>query len=174
MKALFFALVAATLVIFNCTLGESAPKEGLVLYFAFNEGTGKTAKDLSENGNDGEIHDAKWVDGKFGKALEFDGKTGYVEVPDSKSLDITKAVTIEAWVKSNADHPGYTGLVRKGNPNGDRPNNYMLQIKPDGPGGADLIQLVYAHASNNNEWTNSVTVLEVDKWYYLVGVINPP
>ena len=39
----------------------------------FNEGKGGTAADASGNGNDGEIHGAKWVDGKFGKALEFNG-----------------------------------------------------------------------------------------------------
>ena len=35
----------------------------------FDEGNRKVAKDSSGNGNDGKIHDAKWVDGKFGKAL---------------------------------------------------------------------------------------------------------
>ena len=33
MKALFFALVAATLVVFNCTIGESAPSDSSVAEF---------------------------------------------------------------------------------------------------------------------------------------------
>ena len=40
-----------------------------------------------------------------GKVLYFDGTDDYVEVPDDPSLDITNAITIEAWVKipTNAD-----------------------------------------------------------------------
>lgn len=169
MKALFFALVAATLVVFNCTIGESAPKEGLVLYLAFNEGTGKTTKDLSENGNDGQIHDAKWVDGKFGKALEFDGTKAYVEVPNNKSLNITKAVTVEFWINPGGPFTSYSGIVHKGTANADRPNNYDLQTWS----GNDKIQLVYSHAGNNNEWHPTDTIFSPNKWYHVAGVIDP-
>jgi len=36
-----------------------------------------------------------------GKALYHDGLDDYVQVPDDPSLDITDAITIEAWVKPN-------------------------------------------------------------------------
>ena len=140
----------------------------------FDDNKGDTAADSSGNKTDGTLMNGpEWVDGKFGKALEFNGTNAYVEIDDSGILDITKAATIVAWVKSNADHAGYTGLVRKGNQGSDRPNNYMLQVKPDGPGGADLIQCVYSHASDNNNYVDSVTSLDVGKWYHLAGVINP-
>jgi len=174
MKSLFFIFVVTGLVIFSSAIGEAALRDGTVLYLAFNEGSGNVAKDLSGNGNDGEIIDqAKWVDGKFGKALQFDGKTAYVDILSSKSLSFSKAVTVEAWVKSNVDHASYTGLIRKGNHPSDRPNFFMLQIKPDGPGGADMVQLVYSHASNDNDYVDSVTSLDVGKWYHLAGVIDP-
>jgi len=49
----------------------------------FDDGSGNTAEDSSENGNDGEfVGDPQWVDGKFGDALSFDGGS-YVEVPAS-------------------------------------------------------------------------------------------
>ena len=65
----------------------------------FDEGSGNTVKDISENGNDGEfVGDPQWVKGKFGEALEFNGTTDYVAVPDSPSLRITDAITIVAWV----------------------------------------------------------------------------
>ncbi len=38
--------------------------------------------------------------GKIGGALGFDGSTGYVQVPDTSSLDATK-ITVEAWVYLN-------------------------------------------------------------------------
>ena len=44
-----------------------------------DEGSGNVAKDSSGNKNDGKfVEDPKWVDGKFGKALEFDGVDSYV------------------------------------------------------------------------------------------------
>ena len=38
----------------------------------FDEGKGGTAGDTSGNGNDGAISGAKWAEGKFGGALEFE------------------------------------------------------------------------------------------------------
>jgi hypothetical protein len=66
-----------------------------------DEGSGKVAKDSSGNGNHGEIFEAKWVEGKYGSALEFDGIGGnadYVEIPGSDSMNIRDAITMEAWV----------------------------------------------------------------------------
>ena len=174
MKSLFFVLIFISLLILSSAIGEAALRDGTLLYMAFNEGAGQVAKDLSGNGNDGKLQgETKWVDGKFGKALQFDGKTGYVDIASSKSLGFSKAVTVEAWVKSNVDHTNYTGLIRKGLHAADRPNFFMLQIKPDGPAGADLVQLVYSHASNDNDYVDSKTGLDVGKWYHLAGVIDP-
>jgi streptogramin lyase len=39
-----------------------------------------------------------FVSGKYGNGISFDGVDDYVEVPDSASLDITDAITIEAWI----------------------------------------------------------------------------
>ena len=44
------------------------------------------------------VNGPSWEDGKFGKALSFDGVNDYVEVADSVSLRITEELTIEAWV----------------------------------------------------------------------------
>ena len=65
----------------------------------FNEGTGITAKDSSANHNDGTLENGpKWIEGELGKALEFDGKDNYVQVPDTDSLDITDKITVVGWV----------------------------------------------------------------------------
>lgn len=55
------------------------------------------AEDKSGNGNDGTLMGKpKWVKGKFGGALEFNG-SNYVVVPDSDSLDMTDSVTVMFW-----------------------------------------------------------------------------
>ena len=60
--------------------------ETIVAYWLLDDGQGKTATDSSDNAYDGFITGSNWVDGKYGKALEFDGKTDQVEVPDQKVL----------------------------------------------------------------------------------------
>jgi len=82
--------------------------DGVIGAWHFDEGEGNIAHDTSGEGNDGTLYDAnstnddgdtppQWVDGKFGKALSFDGVDDYVEVPDSESLDITNNISIILW-----------------------------------------------------------------------------
>ena len=69
----------------------------LVLHLSFDELNGKVAKDVSEFGNDATFKgNPKLIEGVFGKALEFDGKTS-AQIPDHASLDIVEAITIEFW-----------------------------------------------------------------------------
>jgi hypothetical protein len=58
--------------------------------------------DTSGNGNNGTVSGAKRVAGKSGAALRFDGVNDLVTVADSASLDLTDAMTVEAWVKPTA------------------------------------------------------------------------
>ncbi|PKN02010.1 MAG: hypothetical protein CVU77_03515 [Elusimicrobia bacterium HGW-Elusimicrobia-1] len=72
---------------------------GLVGYWPFGEGSGTTAKDASGNNNNGTLTNSPtWVNGKYGTSLNFNGTNNYVNVPDANSLDITNAITVEAWI----------------------------------------------------------------------------
>jgi len=62
--------------------------------------------DYSVYRNHGTIHGATWTTGKFGSALSFDGEDDYVDCGNDESLNITDALTIEAWVKPAADISG--------------------------------------------------------------------
>jgi len=74
---------------------------GLVLWLKFNEGSGNIAYDSSFYNNHGTIYGATWTDGKFGKALSFDGVDDWVEVSSSDTLTIPDRteLTVTAWVK---------------------------------------------------------------------------
>jgi len=61
----------------------------LVLYLPFSEGYGTTAKDRSRYRDDGTIYGASWVDGKIGKALNFDGVDDFVESPHNSIYTFT-------------------------------------------------------------------------------------
>jgi len=98
-----FSIVCINLIVIALMFtGQSSAeidRKSIVGVWLFDEGSGKTAKDSSGQGNDGILNNnPKWVSGKFGKALEFDGKDDYVEVPDSDALDVT-VITLTAWVK---------------------------------------------------------------------------
>ena len=80
----------------------------------FDEGKGGVAKDISGEGNDGEVVKAPWVDGKFGTALDFDGKAGCVKT-GQKLLEALEEFTILAWIQSTDDPPARTGLVGQNN-----------------------------------------------------------
>ena len=103
-------------------------KDDFCAVWLFDEGTGKKVQDSSGNGNDGEIiGDLKWVDGKIGKGLEFPGESmNLVQVPNSDSLNPTKAITITAWVNL-ADSNGNRRIVQKSTPGSD--NQYRLLLE---------------------------------------------
>ena len=73
---------------------------GLVAAYGFGEGSGTVVADASGGGNDGSIAKAAWSSaGVYGSALSFDGSSARVIVPDSASLHLADAMTLEAWVK---------------------------------------------------------------------------
>ncbi|HET7445015.1 MAG TPA: LamG-like jellyroll fold domain-containing protein [Solirubrobacterales bacterium] len=70
--------------------------------YAFNEGSGEVAGDTAAN-HDAAVDGASWVEGKYGKALSFNGESSCVSVPNSVDLQLAGSFTLEAWVKpSNA------------------------------------------------------------------------
>src|SRR5262245_9330812 len=71
----------------------------LVGYWNFDEGIGLTAIDLSGNNNTGVLSNGPlWTDGKFNGAVSFDGVDDYIEVAHSASLNITRELTVSAWI----------------------------------------------------------------------------
>ena len=104
----------ATSAAVSVTVSNTAPPPmGLVAAYSFDEGAGSTVGDSSGSGNVGTISGATWtVAGKYGKALTFNGTSNWVTVPDANSLDLTTAMTIEAWVNPTAVS-GYQEAVLK-------------------------------------------------------------
>jgi len=96
-----FAMMGLSAVLmFTFCWGQQ--EEGLVGHWDFDEGKGNVLHDRSGNENHGKIHGATWVKRGQGYALSFDGVDDYVDCGSSTSLDLTKSVTIEAWVKPAA------------------------------------------------------------------------
>ena len=99
MKILTVSLLSICLIVVLGTLGEAVREDELALYLSFDEGDSEIAKDTSQHGNDGTIHKGQRATGKIGQAVELSGEAGgWVEVPDSASLDITDEITLMCWV----------------------------------------------------------------------------
>jgi hypothetical protein len=92
-RKLFFLI---SFFVFLSIAGNTSAE--LVAYWTFDEGAGNNVYDASGNDNNGTINGATWADGKYGKALQFNGQSNYVEVPSSDSLEIDGNVTIAAWI----------------------------------------------------------------------------
>jgi hypothetical protein len=118
-------MVRLTIVIIISLMfvGQSFPKidpESIVGLWLLDEGDGKVTEDVSGNGFDGELQgNATWVDGKFGKALSFEGATDYVIIPVSNDLKPTETFTLTAWVNpkngpSSNNHMAIIGLGSSG------------------------------------------------------------
>jgi len=79
--------------------------ESVVGIWLLDKGSGETAKDSSQNGNDGKIVGAEWVNGRNGKGLEFDG-TNHVEIPATETTDdYMEGFTYLLWVKPTGAPP---------------------------------------------------------------------
>ncbi len=74
---------------------------------------GAVLQDQSGQGNDGQIHGAKWVKSGQGYALLFDGKTDYVDCGNGATLDITGPITIQAWIHPKLGNKPDAGILGK-------------------------------------------------------------
>ena len=128
----------------------------------FDETGGKVAKDSSDNGNDGDlVGGAKWVKGKFGNAIELNGKDAWVTVPEIGPLD---DFTLMKWFNAT----GRVGLWRCFfNRDGWAAGYVHYQFRPDN-------KMEMAIHSNNPVrhpgWTNSDFTADkdiLDKWFHL-------
>ena len=137
---------------------------GLVLWLKFDEGTGLKAYDLSQYRNHGTIHGATWTQGKFGKALSFDGVDDYVEVPDSASLDITDEITIEAWVNVREKDGEQYPVQKHG--------AYGMFVRTDMYNGGFWWNIWWEVEGPEWKYVNNLNPLFLNKWCHLVWTFD--
>ena len=133
---------------------------GLVGYWSFDEAD--EANDLSGNGHDGVIRgNPKVIAEKFGEALEFNGSTDYVEIPDAPAISELKALSMSAWI-----NPTKLGAWVAVAEKGIHLNwSYGFFIEPDGT----LSFYVSTGPGNNLVCCVGNFALEIGKWYHIFG-----
>lgn len=152
------------------------PKTAVGIWL-FDEGKGDRALDSSGKGNDGKLMKGPtWVDGKFGKALSFDGAATYVQIPDAPSFKTPTGLTVEAWIKP-ARLTNIKGFVNKHLAGQNTGGSWTLRDNPDGGPGVAFYPYGGTTTKRNELYLNGVKTtnpapgtLEVGKWIHLAGV----
>ena len=155
-RGVFFASLALLFIALALTgCGKrSTPQASagpLAAQWQFNETSGTSAADSSGNGNNGTLHGVTWVKGKMGNAAKFDGSKSYIEVADSKSLDLPTSFTITAWIN----------LAEVGNG-----RQVLLQKKAAGKNGVYTNYTLYA------QWTQDALALVIGDGTRRVGYLS--
>ena len=141
----------------------NAADPSLVGWWKFDEGSGIIAADSSGNGNDGAFNgNPTWVDGKFGKALHFDGVDDFVEVPHADILTVDTEVTVMAWInperRAGPGSGGYQGILGKSN----NPRSYSFYTA-----GAGTLHF----SSVGTPVTTSNTILPLNEWTHVAAMV---
>lgn len=164
MKTLCLVLAIACSIIVLPFVASSIDEPSLVLYLPFNDGSGSIAKDYSGKGNDGVLKNGpKWVDGKRGKALEFDGVDDYVEVGEYIPLD-NRPFTVEAWIyRSKQQKVNSFDMILTQTEDFDTNKQFHFAVRSDAENGV----FTFAFFAND---LNSTVSIEKEKWYHIAGV----
>jgi hypothetical protein len=96
---------------------QAAP--ALVAAYGFEEDAGAVIFDASGFGHSGTISGAtRTLSGRFGRALRFDGINDLVTVADSTLLDLSAAMTLEAWILPGDVRQNWRPVLVKERPGG--------------------------------------------------------
>ncbi|MBS1792510.1 MAG: hypothetical protein JSS81_01580 [Acidobacteria bacterium] len=153
------------LAVYNAGAGGKCPQYatvpvGLVSWWQADD----NALD-SRGQNHGQLQNgADFATGKAGRAFNFDGIDDYVEVPHSSSLDITGAITMEAWFRQNA--VGFGTILSKGDGNCSVGTcSYDLQISETGADGK--ITFVLYGGYPGDHYVTTASLIVPNRWYHL-------
>ena len=135
----------------------------LMAAYPFDEGTGTAVADVSGNGNNGTTSGATWTNaGRYGNALAFNGTGSVVNIPDSPTLHLATAMTLEAWVFPTAAISFWKDIVYKGN------DNYYLMAGST-PFGYPAMGGIFG---SNGVVTRGTTTLPTNAWTHLAGTYD--
>ena len=162
-------LLAASVALWQMSQSAEAtsvyPHPGLVGWWRFDEGNGTVAKDSSGTGNDGTVHNATWVDGKYGKALSFNGTSDYVEIAHAASLAPASSISLEALVKF-ARNNTMEVILTKSTAGKDVWQDYSLTHEAN-----NVFRGIFVVAGNIRV-VNSLTHTDINVWHHVVSTFD--
>ena len=138
---------------------------GLVAAYGFNESSATAVTDASGTGNNGTISGAtRTAGGRFGGALSFDGVNDMVTVPAASSLDLTSALTLEAWVYPTASGGLWRTVLMKERTGG---LSYALYSNDDGNR-----PQAFSRTASGELGTRGTATLPLNQWSHLAAIYS--
>ncbi|KKS54543.1 MAG: hypothetical protein UV21_C0006G0001, partial [candidate division WWE3 bacterium GW2011_GWD2_42_34] len=137
-------------------------------WWKMDEGYDNTAHNTGSSGstNNGTITGAAWSqDGKFDRALDFDGTSDYVTVATGEIVD-QNTVTIEAWIYPTSVNGAHDFTILAQNDNGAGYTTHNFGIS--GSSG----KLLYDNELPASGVLNSNTSITANQWQYVAVVRN--
>ncbi|MBD3181171.1 hypothetical protein GF312_02695 [Candidatus Poribacteria bacterium] len=134
--------------------------ESIAGVWLFEEGRGDEVEDFSGNEHHGQIMGAKYVEGKFGQCLSFEGN-GQVSIESTEKLNLGDELTIMAYFNAEAFSDWHQIIAKDG--------EYLLRIDTPAEG-----TKMSAFVNLNGGWEPraSAFVPEEDTWYHFAAVYN--
>ena len=122
--------------------------------------------DNSGNGHDGVLQgNVKWIQGKFGRALEFPGVSGsLVSIPHAPEFNLS-TFTIVAWYKGEATD-SWQYLVSKEIPHNSR--NYSIGVNK----GTGVMTTQITVGAEQWKTATGRTMLTDGEWYHMAGTYD--
>ena len=153
----------------NLSQKLSGKEKGLAGYWNFEEPSGQIVMDASANGNHGmllnklqrTVANPNPVIRPTGNALYFDGINDYINVGVKPSLEVSNAITIEAWIKPQSQ------LRQGGGYFVSRQGEYEVSIDTDGT-------IKWAFANTNPGWLtiNTGYAIKTGEWTHVAVSYN--
>jgi hypothetical protein len=135
---------------------------GLVGGWVFNEGGGNKVFDLSGNGNSGTLSGPDWQSDEMGFALDFNGSSDYVSLPNELVANIN-TYTVAFWFKSTETGTGniiYSETdVSDGNP--------RMFLTLEGNSG---FEFSHRDDATSEASITTATTYNDDEWHFAVGL----
>jgi hypothetical protein len=140
------------------------PSSTLVAAYSFN-GSGMTVADASGNGNTGTLNGPTWsAAGRSGGALSFDGVNDWVTVGDSATLDLTTAMTLEAWVRPTSLGSIWRTVLLK-----EQPGDVVYALYAGSQAG---VPYGIAYTSGAERQARAVAAIPLNTWTHLAATYD--
>lgn len=155
-------------------LGGS-PVGSSVAYYKFDEGYGTTANNSGSDGANspgtltnmatGNSLSGWTLNGRFNKAVGFDGSNDYVSIANNPtSLKITADLSISAWVYLTTNNAVHDIVAKKG---ASGQFGYRLSTTTSG-----AVQFEISNSGSDTYAATSSATLSTNQWYHVAGVYN--
>jgi hypothetical protein len=154
------------------TYASTVMADGPNAYWRLGETSGTVMVDSTTNANNGSyvggvaLNQPGAIVGDASGAILLDGATGYGRAPNSSTLSLTGAVSVEAWVKWTATATGTQDIIYKGDGTTVAGTSFALAYVA-GCAGCGLG--FYSYIGNTAVCACQSSALPGGQWFHLVG-----